>query len=212
MKNPNPDHSFTLIELLIVVAIIGILIVIAVPNFLNAQVRAKVAAVESNFKTIATANEMYRFDHGTYFSFVNLSTVAFRGFTRGFIRLTTPIAYLSYDAVNDPFASKFKSGIESGSVEYDKTFDYTISLGSRAYRDNEIFQTKEGDYYTGKVNSYMLESVGPDTLDSVIGSGCFGTGCIFDIFILYNPSNGICSEGDIVKVVGTVIPEMRKYF
>ena len=56
--------SFTLIELLIVVAIIGILAAIAVPNFMNAQIRAKVARVESDQRAYATAMEMYQLDHG----------------------------------------------------------------------------------------------------------------------------------------------------
>lgn len=55
--------GFTLIELLIVVAIIAILAAIAVPNFLEAQVRAKVSRAKSDLRTIATAMESYGVDH-----------------------------------------------------------------------------------------------------------------------------------------------------
>ncbi len=58
--------GFTLIELLIVVAIIAILAAIAVPNFLEAQTRAKVSRVKSDMRTVATALESYRVDGNKY--------------------------------------------------------------------------------------------------------------------------------------------------
>ena len=58
--------AFTLIELLIVVAIIAILALIAVPNFMEAQTRAKVSRVHSELRTIATALEAYRVDYNNY--------------------------------------------------------------------------------------------------------------------------------------------------
>ena len=65
-ENRNIAKGFTLIELLIVVAIIGILAAIAVPNFLNAQIRAKIANTEADHRSLATAIESYRLDNNMY--------------------------------------------------------------------------------------------------------------------------------------------------
>ena len=58
--------GFTLIELLIVVAIIAILAAIAVPNFLEAQTRAKVARAKADLRTLAVAAESYFVDNNSY--------------------------------------------------------------------------------------------------------------------------------------------------
>src|SRR5210317_2224960 len=58
--------AFTLIELLIVVAIIAILAAIAVPNFLEAQIRSKVSRVKSDQRSLATAIESYYVDNNSY--------------------------------------------------------------------------------------------------------------------------------------------------
>ena len=60
--------GFTLIELMIVVAIIGILAAIAIPNFLRFQLKAKTSEGKTNLAAIRTAEESYYAEFGIYVS------------------------------------------------------------------------------------------------------------------------------------------------
>ena len=116
--------GFTLIELLIVVAIIGILAAIAVPNFLQAQIRAKTAKAISNMRTIQNALEQYYLDKNTYPRWAWDSTDIAQDYM-GFRDLTTPVAYVSGSGVFDnPFKGKHqKRNIAGDSREVDPMFE-----------------------------------------------------------------------------------------
>ena len=97
LLGPAGVGGFTLIELLIVVAIIAILAAIAVPNFLEAQVRSKIAICKSDLRTLALGFEAYHVDHNAYP--YDWNTPPLGGFSMSewdtFAALTTPVAYIT---------------------------------------------------------------------------------------------------------------------
>jgi len=65
-KAEEKDQGFTLIELLVVIIIIGILAAIAIPVFLNQRQKGWDAAVKSDLKNAATAQETYLTENNAY--------------------------------------------------------------------------------------------------------------------------------------------------
>jgi len=67
MRNKKQGQKgFTLIELMIVIAILGILAAIAIPNFISYRKRSYDAAAQSDLKNLMTAQEAYYVDNSTY--------------------------------------------------------------------------------------------------------------------------------------------------
>jgi len=188
--------GFTLIELLIVIAIILILIAIALPNFLEAQVRAKVTRAEADMRALATAMESYYTDWRLYPS-MSIASLDMIPFIDGLRRLTSPIAYMT-ELPMDPF-SQALSGPNA------------ISTMGPNYKLISTTPPTPGLTRLSTVDAYYLFSFGPnhddDTrwgIESWPFSGTLNPCAQRSSCFLrsYSPTNGTRSEGEIFRFGG----------
>ena len=128
--------GFTLIELMIVVAIIGILAAIAIPNFLRFQAKSKQAEAKTNLGAIGTTAEAYRTEFDSYCADFNDLGWAAQGNTRyayyysdctvvdEIVAVVTPSggATLAAPACTATTVTQFTAGA-SGDIDKDTTED-----------------------------------------------------------------------------------------
>lgn len=66
MERHTARRGFTLIELMIVIAIIAIIAAIAIPNLLRARIAANESSAIGSMRSLATAQSLYKDEHGSY--------------------------------------------------------------------------------------------------------------------------------------------------
>jgi prepilin-type N-terminal cleavage/methylation domain-containing protein len=186
-------RAFTLIELLIVVAIIAILAAIAVPNFLEAQVRSKVARCKADMRSMATGVESYCVDNNTYplYGQIKPTNQVFEPATTvglydknefPMYHLTTPIAYIT-SRFEDPFAAKIQ-----GPIPFIRYINY-INLPYHLYTLPNPMPESDKQSILEKSGQWRMIACGPDG----------DRGADAKLNIIYDPTNGTVSDGDIVR-------------
>ena len=200
--------GFTLIELLIVVAIIAILAAIAIPNFLEAQTRAKVSRAKSDIRALALAVESYAVDHNAYplaadekgepiipYPPIGLGPEVFE--TRLSPRLTTPQAYVT-SLYEDPFAARGPDEEDPRIVEGS---GYHYGNQDYAFANNGLLEQTKFNIFVYMLGGqpqtiqYFISSHGPD-IDHDDDEELIDPHAA----VPYDPTNGSVSNGDIVRL------------
>jgi len=182
-------RGFTLIELLIVVAIIAILAAIAVPNFLEAQVRSKVSRTHADMRSIAVALEAYHVDNNDYVP-MYVATAQQARYIR-MTRLTTPVAYLTTVLTDPFFVNEPTRGVLG---PYDRAYPYWDPPYADARKASATGQFRYMPEERMRKGRWVLIGAGPDR-DYEPAGELGGSGYLYP----YDPTNGTVSDGDILR-------------
>jgi prepilin-type N-terminal cleavage/methylation domain-containing protein len=195
--------AFTLIELLIVVAIIAILAAIAVPNFLEAQVRSKVSKVRADLRSVATGIESYNVDWNSY-------PTGSRGDVLGRLgRLTTPVAYLTSVSFPDPFTPR-TPGIDNPGGHYLYYYYRSPGMYTPSQPDNGSLIAQALQVWRradAAPKLWLAHSTGPDReYQAMVLAPIFHTQnqlwAVVDRY--YDATNGTISAGDLGRFGGEI--------
>jgi len=197
-------RGFTLIELLIVVAIIAILAAIAVPNFLEAQVRSKVSRARADVRSVATAMESYSIDNnapppmgdrvpGQQWKTRTLpAEPIFHARISSY--LTTPQAYLT-SLMDDPFMQ-----LATKELAYPEIYRRYTYFNYKQFLANYPTSTWFQQCYYDTCGSWLIYSWGPDKSDNQATSKKPGES---NVYTNYDPTNGTISWGNIIRTQKT---------
>jgi hypothetical protein len=196
---------------------------IAVPNFLEAQIRSKVSRARADMRTLATALESYIVDNNVYPNGNpnnNSARLLTDPQTDQFLvleRLSTPIAYLSSGLLIDPFSATRRSGVINSLTGASTP----VQLPANELDQNRFFMylatTTPG---TGGVLAltntpasratrfWSVWSAGPTLIrPQVAGTGLLASNATIEANLawIYDPTNGTVSRGGIFRTGGTGI-------
>lgn len=179
------DRGFSLLEILTVMAVVGILIVTALPVWKRSQVQSAVAQSRADLLEIQSAIDAFFLDYQFYPE--DHDNVPAPGMS-GLFRLTTPIPYLNPDL---PLIDPFSLASPNGPFNYEGGGGCPGNQPARPIPDYRLVTC---------VPAYLMVALGPDRSDSTFLNDDFPFGTRI---ASYSPTNGIESFGDLYRITGS---------